>query len=132
MTMAKFLSLTENLFLKALNFSIKAFARRKSMKKLKGNDQLRLTKETNVVPNGPTAEVDYVKDGSDVSSVDNFAAQKLTAFPARSSVLQACTLTCGVLAALGLIIRQVLYCSPALIHLLCSYLLVPYNLKLNL
>ncbi|XP_044488535.1 uncharacterized protein LOC123213213 isoform X2 [Mangifera indica] len=77
------------------------------MKKLKRNDQLRLTKETNVVPNGPTAKVDYVKDGSDVSSVDNFAAQKLTAFPARSSVLQACTLTCGVLAALGLIIRQV-------------------------
>ncbi|XP_031270138.1 uncharacterized protein LOC116128549 [Pistacia vera] len=91
----------------ALKFSIKAFASRKSVKKLKRDEQLRLTKETNVVANGSTAEDDYVKDGSQVSSVDDFAPQKLATFPARSSVLQACTVTCGILATLGLIIRQV-------------------------
>lgn len=102
------------------------------MKKLKRDEQLRLTKETNVVANGSTAEDDYVKDGSEVSSVDDFTPQKLATSPARSSVLQACTVTCGILATLGFIIRQVLYFSPALLHLLCSYMLMPSQFEAEL
>ncbi|KAJ0095781.1 hypothetical protein Patl1_16826 [Pistacia atlantica] len=48
-----------------------------------------------------------LKMGVRCPSVDDFAPQKLATFPSRSSVLQACTVTCGILATLGLIIRQV-------------------------
>ncbi|KAI9170467.1 hypothetical protein LWI28_028490 [Acer negundo] len=89
-----------------LRFGIKAFASRKSVKKLKRDRKLGLVEESNVEDKS-AAEDDSVIDGNSVSSVDDFASKKLTNFPQRSSVLQACTVTCGFIAALGVIIRQV-------------------------
>ncbi|KAL5760022.1 hypothetical protein ACOSQ2_018860 [Xanthoceras sorbifolium] len=90
----------------ALRFGVKAFASRKSVKKLKRDGKLGLVEEINAA-NKSAAEDGYVKDGNSVSSVDNLASQELTNIPSRSSVLQACAVTCGFIAALGVIIRQV-------------------------
>ncbi|KAA8533250.1 hypothetical protein F0562_033217 [Nyssa sinensis] len=48
-----------------------------------------------------------VQDNSKMSSFDNLDAQKSITIPSRSAVLQACTATSGLIAALGVIIRQV-------------------------
>lgn len=78
------------------------------MKRIKREKQLRLAEEANVVADSSTTtNVDYVKDGNKASSADNLASKKLVAIPSRNSVLQACTVTCGLIAALGVIIRQV-------------------------
>lgn len=93
--------------MKALKFGIRAFASKKSVKKLKRDRQLRLAEESNGVADRSGTEDDYVNDGSKASADDILASQTLENIPSRSNVLQACTVTCGLITALGLIIRQV-------------------------
>lgn len=90
-----------------LKFRIRAFASKKSVNKLKRDRQLRLAEEGNGVADRSGTEDGYVKDESKESSDDNFASQTLVTIPSRSNVLQACTVTCGLITALGAIIRQV-------------------------
>lgn len=86
------------------------------MKKLRKDRQARknLTLQTNkIAPNEDNgledrfpSEDDSVPDNK-VSPIDNLAAQGSITIPSRGAVLQACTVTSGLIAALGIIIRQV-------------------------
>lgn len=51
--------------------------------------------------------VDNVEDINNESSVENLDGQKSVNMPSRGAVLQACTVTSGLIAALGIVIRQV-------------------------
>ncbi|XVF85126.1 hypothetical protein PTKIN_Ptkin17bG0093300 [Pterospermum kingtungense] len=94
-------------------FSIRAFASRKSMNKLRRVGQplksnTLQTKETlpedsSVLADTSPSDGDNINDGKSVYS----APQNSISIPSRSNVLQACTVTSGLIAALGLIIRQV-------------------------
>jgi len=63
----------------------------------------------------------------------NPAAKNSNPFPSRSAVLQACIITSGLIAALGLVIRQVLFLLcfaisvPPLLYLHVSYFVVYVN-----
>ncbi|KAK9191744.1 hypothetical protein WN943_020359 [Citrus x changshan-huyou] len=85
---------------------MRTFASKKSVKKLKRDRQLRLAEKGNGVVHRSRTEDDFVNDESEESSDDNFASQTLVTIPSRSNVLQACTVTCGLITALGVIIRQ--------------------------
>ncbi|KAL9423772.1 hypothetical protein AB3S75_035791 [Citrus x aurantiifolia] len=89
-----------------LKFRTRTFASKKSVKKLKRDGQLRLAEKGNGVAHRSRTEDDFVNDESEESSDDNFASQTLVTIPSRSNVLQACTVTCGLITALGVIIRQ--------------------------
>lgn len=107
--------------MKVLKFCARAFANKKSVKKLKRDRQLRLAEEGNGVADRSGTAGGYVKDESKESSDDNFASQTLVTIPSRSNVLQACTVTCGLITALGAIIRQVCWlnlCVAQLINVL--------------
>ena len=106
--------------LQGLEGKIKAFASRKtrnSVKKLRKDQQARknLTFQTNkIIPdeddgldNVFSSEDDSVRDDSKVSPIDNLASPDSMPIPSRGTVLQACTVTSGLIAALGIIIRQV-------------------------
>lgn len=77
--------------------------------------------------NPPTnVQVDSV-----VSSFENSAPQNSSTIPTRSTVLQACTVTSGLIAALGIIIRQVVLLSCVTTLVLCYAFvqeLFPWNL----
>ncbi|KAB1201200.1 hypothetical protein CJ030_MR0G004681 [Morella rubra] len=77
----------------------RAFASWKSVKKLKGDRQPLKT----VADSPPT----NVQEDNMVHSFENSAAQNFSIIPSRGAVLQACTITSGFIAALGIIIRQV-------------------------
>ncbi|GLT86579.1 hypothetical protein SLE2022_047120 [Rubroshorea leprosula] len=93
----------------------KALATRKSVKKPKRQVQQRkdLVLETNkslsegsrVIADQCSPKDDNVIDGS--NAYDNSTAKNSISVASRGNVLQACTITSGLLAALGLIIRQV-------------------------
>ncbi|KAK9188771.1 hypothetical protein WN944_020176 [Citrus x changshan-huyou] len=85
---------------------MRTFASKKSVKKFKRDRQLRLAEKGNGVAHRSRTEDDFVNDESEESSDDNFASQTLGTIPSRSNVLQACTVTCGLITALGVIIRQ--------------------------
>ncbi|KAK2972197.1 hypothetical protein RJ640_030742, partial [Escallonia rubra] len=85
----------------------RAFASRNSIKKLRRQGEPR----KNVSP-GPNKVDDPsgdegAQDEDKMSSFDNLDSQKSTIIPSRSSVLKACTVTSGLIAALGVLIRQV-------------------------
>ncbi|XWS22696.1 hypothetical protein CRYUN_Cryun29cG0058200 [Craigia yunnanensis] len=94
-------------------FSIRAFASRKSMKNLRRDGQPRksvtlqtkdtLPEDSSVLADTSPSNDDNINDGKRVYS----APQNSISIPSRSNVLQACTITSGLIAALGLIIRQV-------------------------
>ncbi|XP_022726450.1 uncharacterized protein LOC111282576 isoform X1 [Durio zibethinus] len=94
-------------------FRIRAFAGRKSMKKLRREGQPResvtlpnkqtLPEDSSVLADTSPSKDDDIKNGKSVYS----APQNSISIPSRSNVLQACTITSGLIAALGLIIRQV-------------------------
>lgn len=86
---------------------MRTFASKKSVKKLKRDRQLRLAEKGNGVAHRSRTEDDFVNDESEESSDDNFALQTLVTIPSRSNVLKACTVTCGLITALGVIVRQV-------------------------
>lgn len=69
----------------------------------------------------PSSRVD-VEDGNKVFSSDTLEAQTSVIVPSRSAVLQACTVTSGLIAALGVLIRQVHFILfiPKIFELLCS------------
>ncbi|XP_070671177.1 uncharacterized protein [Malus domestica] len=82
--------------------SPRAFASRNSVKKLRRDGQAR----KKVADKSIASEDDCVKNDENVESSVNLAAEELVAFPSRGAVLQACTVTSGLIAALGIIIRQ--------------------------
>uniref|UniRef100_A0A5B7BB38 CAAX prenyl protease 2/Lysostaphin resistance protein A-like domain-containing protein n=1 Tax=Davidia involucrata TaxID=16924 RepID=A0A5B7BB38_DAVIN len=97
--------------------NIRAFASRNSVKKLRrqGEERNNVTTQPNksrsneydgMTERSPSGD-DYVQDNSKMSSFDNLDGQKSIAIPSRSSVLQACTVTSSLIAALGVTIRQV-------------------------
>ncbi|KAL5552701.1 hypothetical protein UlMin_040102 [Ulmus minor] len=86
-----------------LKFCPRAFARRNSVKKLKKDEQTR--KSIADISSKDESGEDDNKVNLSVS--DNSIVQKPSPTPSRSTVLQACTLTSGLIAALGIIIRQV-------------------------
>lgn len=59
------------------------------------------------VADSPPTKDDYVQDENMAYSFENSVDQNTTIIPSRSTVLQACTVTSGLIAALGIIIRQV-------------------------
>ncbi|KAH7515609.1 hypothetical protein FEM48_Zijuj10G0044700 [Ziziphus jujuba var. spinosa] len=85
-----------------LKFSPRAFASRKSFKKLKKDG----TQKRKSVTDSSSSD-DYGQDDKKVDPSENLIEQKLISIPSRSSVLQACTVTSGLIAAFGIIIRQV-------------------------
>lgn len=89
--------------LQGLKFSPRAFASRKSVKILKKDEQL---PRKRVIDSSPSSD-DYGQDDKKEDPSENSTEQKLLAIPSRSTVLQACTFTSGLIAALGIIIRQV-------------------------
>lgn len=72
------------------------------MKKLRDREA-----QERVADKSTASEDDYVRIDNKVDPSDNLAAEELVAFPSRGAVLQACTVTSGLIAALGIIIRQV-------------------------
>lgn len=89
-----------------LKANIKALASRKAVKKVqKVGDARKLaqpTKEANSVADKPTSIEDYVQPNNFTSTFHNSAN-----ISSRSTVLKACTITSGLIAALGVLIRQV-------------------------
>ncbi|XP_010556358.1 PREDICTED: uncharacterized protein LOC104825684 [Tarenaya hassleriana] len=98
-------------------FSIRACSDRKSLKKstrearqsknpIKNSNKSSSRSEVNQVP---SPRFDEVSDNSDVDTVDISASNKESVddVAPRDKVLQACTVTSGLISALGLIIRQV-------------------------
>jgi hypothetical protein len=90
------------LFSQGLRLSTRAFASRNSVKKLRRDGQ----PPKSVVDSPPTKD-NYVQDDNMVDSFENSAAPNSATITSRSTVLQACTVTSGLIAALGIIIRQV-------------------------
>ncbi|XP_059657776.1 uncharacterized protein LOC132304216 isoform X2 [Cornus florida] len=88
---------------------VRAFASRNSVKKLKRRSEAR--KNANPPPNrlegGSPSGDDYAQDDNKMSSVENLDGQSSITIPSRSAVLQACTVTSGLITALGVTIRQV-------------------------
>ncbi|XP_070667341.1 uncharacterized protein [Malus domestica] len=82
--------------------SPRAFASRNSVKKLRRDGQAR----KRVADKSIASEDDSVKNDKKVESSDNLAAEEFLVFPSRGAVLRACTVTSGLIAALGIIIRQ--------------------------
>lgn len=89
--------------LQRLDFSPRAFARRNSVKKLKKDGHPRQS-VTNISPKD-----EYGQDDNNLEPSDSSVAQKLSTIPSRSTVLQACTVTSGLIAALGVVLRQVCF-----------------------
>lgn len=93
-------------FCSRLKANIKALASRKAVKKVqKVGDARKLaqpTKEANSVADKPTSIEDYVQPNNFTSTFHNSAN-----ISSRSTVLKACTITSGLIAALGVLIRQV-------------------------
>ncbi|MBA0837805.1 hypothetical protein Goarm_009926 [Gossypium armourianum] len=94
-------------------FSARAFASRKPMKISRREGRLSKsftlqTKETLPEDINGLADMCPSKDGNNNNgkSVDS-TPPDIISIPSRSNVLQACTITSGLIAALGLIIRQV-------------------------
>ncbi|PRQ40064.1 putative CAAX amino terminal protease [Rosa chinensis] len=82
-------------------FSPRAFASRNSLKKLRRE---RLASER--VADKTTASSENVQNDNKVELSDDSAAEKGVNIPSRGAVLQACTVTSGLIAALGILIRQ--------------------------
>lgn len=84
--------------MKRSNVKPKVYARRKSARKLE-----RTREEVSETSSSADDNAEDVKMNSSDGSVKN----SLINIPSRSSVLQACSITSGLIAALGVIIRQV-------------------------
>ncbi|XP_062149844.1 uncharacterized protein LOC133858395 [Alnus glutinosa] len=89
-------------FCSGLRLNTRAFASRKSVKKLRRDGQ----PPKSVVDSPPTKH-NYIQDDNMVDSFEDSASPNSATIPSRSTVLQACTVTSGLIAGLGMIIRQV-------------------------
>ncbi|XP_060969208.1 uncharacterized protein LOC115712725 isoform X2 [Cannabis sativa] len=90
-------------FHKGFTCNPRAFARRNSVKKLKKNGK----------PLGGVADISSKdeygqEDDTELDPSDSSAAQKLNMVPSRGTVLQACAVTSGLIAAFGVVLRQIL------------------------
>lgn len=102
--------------LQGIGGKVKAFASRNSVNKLRKDRQARkiLTFQTSKIVSDEddglkdsfSSEDDSVTDNK-LSPIDNLAAPDSITIPSRGTVLQACSVTSGLIAALGIIIRQV-------------------------
>lgn len=95
-----------------LEYQIRAFASQKSVKNFRRqrDAQKDLTPQLIKSPSDEEdglAPGDIVEDSNKESSVENLEVQKSVNIPSRGAVLQACTVTSGLIAALGIVIRQV-------------------------
>ena len=96
---------------------IRAFAKQKSTKKLRRQNepQKDLTSQLNRGSNADysgmedrsSPGIDDFQDSNKESSFEKFDSRSSIYIPSRSAVLQACTVTSSLIAALGVIIRQV-------------------------
>ncbi|KAH7856845.1 hypothetical protein Vadar_006134 [Vaccinium darrowii] len=99
--------------------SIRAFASQKSVKNFRKQReaQKNLTSQLNRSSLDESDRlapgVDNVEDINNESSVENLDGQKSVNMPSRGAVLQACTVTSGLIAALGIVIRQVSHVASA-------------------
>lgn len=103
--------------------SIRAFAKQRSVKKLRRQKeaQKNLTPPLNrnssdeydALADESPPGVDDVQESNKESSFVNLDAKNSITIPSRSTVLQACTVTSGLIAALGVIIRQVSHVASA-------------------
>lgn len=106
-------------FLQRLRANTRAFASQNSARKTRRRKEARetVTPKPNERPlgendgladNSPTGD-DCVQENDNMSSFDKLGSKNTTSItiPSRGSVLQACTVTSGFIAALGVIIRQV-------------------------
>lgn len=99
-------------------WSIRAFASQKSVKNFRRQREAQkdLTPQLNRSPSDEKdglAPGDIVEDSNKESSVENLDVQKSVKIPSRGAVLQACTVTSGLIAALGIAIRQVSHVASA-------------------
>lgn len=83
-----------------VTISPRAFASRNSVKKLRREKQA----SERVADKGTSSEC--VQNDNKEEPGDNSAAEKLVNIPSRGTVLQACTVTSGLIAALAILIRQ--------------------------
>lgn len=93
----------------------RVFASNKSVKKLRRRGEVHknaISRPNNHAPdefeladNSPSGDAS-VQDNSKTSTLDNLASLNSTSIPSRISVLQACSVTSALIAALGVIIRQ--------------------------
>lgn len=73
-----------------------------------------------------------LSDGSSLESNNNVEVmQNSLNFPSRSAVLQACTVTSGAIAALGILIRQVCSLFIQLLALVCMPTIVLQSYFMN-
>lgn len=94
----------------------RVFASNKSVKKLRRQREAHknaisrpnkhASDEFERADNSPSGDAS-VQDNNKTSTLDNLDSLNSTSIPSRISVLQACTVTSGLIAALGVIIRQV-------------------------
>ncbi|XP_058192736.1 uncharacterized protein LOC131309992 [Rhododendron vialii] len=99
-------------------WSIRAFASKKSVKNFRRQREAQkdLTPQLNRSPSDEKdglAPGDIVEESNKESSVENLDVQKSVNIPSRGAVLQACTVTSGLIAALGIVIRQVSHVASA-------------------
>ncbi|XP_052204780.1 uncharacterized protein LOC127809765 isoform X2 [Diospyros lotus] len=98
-------------------YSIRAFAKQKSSKKLRRQNEAQkdLTSQLNRGSNDDysgmedrsSPGIDDFQDSNKESSFEKFDSRSSIYIPSRSAVLQACTVTSSLIAALGVVIRQV-------------------------
>uniref|UniRef100_A0A2C9USU0 CAAX prenyl protease 2/Lysostaphin resistance protein A-like domain-containing protein n=1 Tax=Manihot esculenta TaxID=3983 RepID=A0A2C9USU0_MANES len=89
-------------------FCTRTFARQKSVKKLRRDVQSPNRMALKSTRKSLEDENKILSDGSSLESNNNVEVmQNSLNFPSRSAVLQACTVTSGAIAALGILIRQV-------------------------
>ena len=91
------------LYWQGVKFRPGAFASRKKLRRE------RLASES--VADKTTASSEYVQDDKKVELSDDLPAEKGVIIPSRGAVIQACTVTSGLIAALGILIRQVGFSS---------------------
>lgn len=91
-----------------IRVNTKAFASKNSVKKSrKKSNKHRLDEYDGLADKSPPGD-NFVQENSKMSSFDNLDSQSTSiTIPSRNSVLQACTVTSGLIAVLGVLIRQV-------------------------
>lgn len=80
-----------------------AFARRNSVKQFKRDRKPFKNVDDDILP----SKDGYVEEGKEIDPFSDTVVQKPITNSSREIVLQACTITSGLIAALGIIIRQV-------------------------
>lgn len=62
-----------------------------------------------VGPDSPSSGTAYIQDENKIFSSNTMEIETKVIVPSRTDVLRACTVTCGLIGALGVLIRQVCF-----------------------